>query len=124
MEFETQFLESLANQNNELNMNNVEHRTYIHMVGTTSYSMQLVQDPGHGPSVAAEIKKGNTVHRAGLEPTSLTFGGSVLTITPRGLLDATITPMHPCLCGYLPQRSVQTTTAFFKIIIYFVNTKE
>ena len=58
---------------------------------------------------------GNSVPRVGMEPISLAFLASVLTITPPRLPDIII---HPCLNGSLPETSentVQTTpVVFFK----------
>ena len=56
------------------------------------------------------MKMGNMVPRGGFEPTSFEFWASVLTITSPRLLDITILSMATCLGGYLPERSVQTTT--------------
>ena len=50
------------------------------------------------------MKMGN---RAGIEPTSLAFWVSVLSIIPPKLLDITISPTPTCLCSLLSQRSVQ-----------------
>ena len=53
------------------------------------------------------MKMGNIVPRAGIETTSLTFSVSVLTITPLSFPNVTSLPMSTCLCGSLPERSVQ-----------------
>ena len=55
----------------------------------------------HQRIVMGVVIMGN-VPRAGIEPTSLAFQASVLTIT--------LHKAPTCLCGSLPQRSVQTTT--------------
>ena len=72
------------------------------------------------------MKIGNTAPRVGIEPTSLAFWASVLTITPRRLPDITTIPAPPCLCSSVPQRSVQTTTvqwfSFKMCTILFVTT--
>ena len=49
---------------------------------------------------------GNIVSRVGIESISLAFWASVLIIT----LDVTNQPTSICLCGSLPEGSVQTTT--------------
>ena len=54
------------------------------------------------------MKIGNIFPRAGIEVTSLGFWAMVLTITPQRFPDVLPTPT--CLCGSLPQRSVQNTT--------------
>ena len=56
------------------------------------------------------MKMGNTVPRAGIEPTSLAFQASVLPFTPCKVPDVTTIPTPTCLCRSLPQRSVQATT--------------
>ena len=56
------------------------------------------------------IQIGNIALRAGIESTSLAFWASVLTITPSRLPAVTTLAMAVCLCGFLPERSVQTTT--------------
>ena len=53
---------------------------------------------------------GNTAPRVIIEPTSLAFQASVLTITQPRLSDVTTLRMLTCLYGSLPERSVQTTT--------------
>ena len=58
-------------------------------------------------NVVGVMKMGNIVPRAGLEPTSLAFWVSVL---PLDFPDVTTILTPTCLCSYLPQRSVQTTT--------------
>ena len=55
-------------------------------------------------------EKGNIVPTAGIEPTSLAFYASVLTITPPSLADVNTLQTHTCLCGSMPDRSVQTTS--------------
>ena len=52
---------------------------------------------------------GNIAHRAGIESISLAFRASVLTITPNRLPDITTLQTPTCLCGCLPERSVQST---------------
>ena len=44
------------------------------------------------------IKMGNIAHRAGIEPISLAFWASVLTIIPRRLPDVSMLPTPSCLC--------------------------
>ena len=63
-------------------------------------------------SVVGMMKMGNIMPRAELELTSLAFRASVLPLqfTPHRLLDVTTLPKPTCLCGALPQGSVQTTT--------------
>ena len=46
----------------------------------------------------------------GVEPTSLAFRVSVLSITPPRLPDVTTLPMSTCLCGSFHKGSEQTTT--------------
>ena len=58
------------------------------------------------------MKMGNIVHRVGIEHTYIAFQASMLTITPHRLSDITMLPVPTCLCGSLPERSVQTTTLF------------
>ena len=53
------------------------------------------------------MKIGNIAPRVGIEPTSLTFWASMLTITPPRFPDAT---MATRLCSSLPERLVQITT--------------
>ena len=48
-------------------------------------------------SVLGVMKMGNIVLRAGVEPTSLAFWASVLTITPPMLPDATTVPTNAYL---------------------------
>ena len=55
------------------------------------------------------MKMGNTVPRTGLKLTSLEFQASVLPSHHVGFPDVTTIPMPTCLCGTLPERSVQTT---------------
>ena len=56
------------------------------------------------------MEMGNIVLRVGIELTSLAFQASVLTITPPRLCDVTTLPTPTCLCGSLPERSLQTDT--------------
>ena len=56
--------------------------------------------------VVDAMKMGNIVPRAGIEPTSLAFQASVLTITLHRLPDVTTIPTRPCLCSSLPERAV------------------
>ena len=60
-------------------------------------------------NVVVVRKMGNIVSRVGIEPTSLGFQTSVLTITPPRLSVTTLL-IHTCLCGSLPERLGQTTT--------------
>ena len=61
-------------------------------------------------SVMVVMKMGNTVPRAGFKPTSLAFRASVLPLHHVGFPNVTTIPTPTCLCSFLPQRSVQTTT--------------
>ena len=63
------------------------------------------------------MKMRNIVPRAGIEPTTLAFRARVLTIIPPRLFDVTTIPTSTCLCGSLPERSLQTTT-FVRVIMY------
>ena len=67
-------------------------------------------------SVMGVMKMENIVPRVGLKPTSLAFWASVLSFQTCRLPDLTTMHMSSCLCGSLPQRSVQTT-----IILYLVS---
>ena len=67
-------------------------------------------EPSVNSVVMGVMKMGSIVPRAGIELTSLDFRASVLTISPPKPLDVTILPMSTCLCGSLPERSVQTAT--------------
>ena len=60
--------------------------------------------------VVGVMKMGNIVPRAGIELTSLAFQTSVLQLHHVGSLMSCI---PTCLCGSLPQRSVQTTTCIY-----------
>ena len=62
----------------------------------------------------------NIVPRTGIEPTSLAFPASVLTITPPRLSDVTTVPTPTNLCGFLPERLVQTTSIIIIIIIIII----
>ena len=53
----------------------------------------------------------NIVPRVGIQPTSFAFQVSVLTITPPKLPGVITLAMPSCLCGSLPERSVQTILA-------------
>ena len=61
-------------------------------------------------SFVGRMPMGNIAPRAGIEPTSLAFLASELTITPPRLPDVTTLHMSACSRGTLPERSVQTTT--------------
>ena len=65
-------------------------------------------------SVMRLMKVGNIVPRAEIEPTSLAFWASVLTITPHRVPDVTNVPMPTCLRSSLPERSVQITTQGYR----------
>ena len=65
-------------------------------------------------------KMANTAPLAGIEPTSLAFWASVLTIKPRRFPYVTTLPAPTCLCGSLPERSVQTIT---HICVYYAMYK-
>ena len=56
------------------------------------------------------MKMENVVPRVEIKPTSLALWASVLPLHPIGFPDVTTLPMSSCLCGSLPERSVQTTT--------------
>ena len=56
------------------------------------------------------IKMRNVVSRAGIEPISLVYRSSALTITPPTVPDAIILSRSSRLCGSLPEASVQNTT--------------
>ena len=56
------------------------------------------------------MKMRNIVPRVRIEPASLAFQASVPTISPSRLPSVTTLPMPTCLCGSLPERSVQTIT--------------
>ena len=58
------------------------------------------------------MKMGNIAPRAGIEPASLAFQASLLTITQHSLVDITILATPTCLCSSLPERSVHTTTFY------------
>ena len=70
--------------------------------------MYLVQDPGHSNSVIGVMKMRNIAPRAGIKTTSLAFQATTVT-SPR-LRDITILLTPTCLCGSLPERSVQYYT--------------
>ena len=61
-------------------------------------------------SVMSAMKIGNTVPRVGIEPIYVAFRASVLPNTPCRLPDVTTIPKLTCLCSFLPERSMQTTT--------------
>ena len=63
--------------------------------------------------VVRVTKMGNIASRVVIGPTTLAFWASVLTITTPRLLDVTIVPTPICLCIFLPERSVQTTTYIY-----------
>ena len=56
------------------------------------------------------MKVGNIVPMAEIEPMSLEWQVCVVAITPLRLPDVITLSMCVCLCGYLPDRSVQVTT--------------
>ena len=75
--------------------------------------MKLVQDLGHRSNVMDVMKMGNIVPRVEIDDISLALRTSVLTIiTQLRLSDVTTVPTLTCLCGSLPERSVQSTTLF------------
>ena len=49
------------------------------------------------------MEMGNIVPSAGIEPTSLVFWASVLTITPPRVPEGIILTMLTCLCSSLPE---------------------
>ena len=55
------------------------------------------------------IKMGYIAPRVGPELTSFAFYTGVTTVTTPRLPDAITLPTPTCLCGSLPERSVQTT---------------
>ena len=79
------------------------------------YSMQLVQDPGHGTSGVGVMKMGNMVPRAGIEPTSLAFWASVLTISPSRFPGVNMPPTPTCLCVFLAWE-VSPDTRYYNLI--------
>ena len=68
--------------------------------------------------VAGVMKMGNIVAGTEIEPTSLAFRASVLTITSPRLPDVTTILMPTCLCCSLPERSVQSSTYIYNTFIY------
>ena len=74
-------------------------------------------------TVVGVMKMGNTVPRAGLEPTSLALRASVLPLHHIGFPDVTTILTPTCLCGSLPQRSVHTTTQFWYDLTCYQNLK-
>ena len=64
-------------------------------------------------SVVNVMKMRNIVPSAGIEPTSLAFQASVLTITPPRLPDVTTLPTATFLHCSLPERSGLTTTYIY-----------
>ena len=63
--------------------------------------MWLVQIIVTAIIVKDAMKMGNIVSRAEIEPTSLAFQASVLTIKPPRLHDVTTVPTPTCLCSFL-----------------------
>ena len=61
-------------------------------------------------NVVGVMQMGNIVPRAVINPKSLAFRASVLTITPLRLSNVTTVSMPTSLCSFMPQRSVLTTT--------------
>ena len=53
------------------------------------------------------IKMGNIAPRAGFEARPHTLWASVLTITPPRVPSVIMLTVHSCLCGSLPEKSVQ-----------------
>ena len=62
------------------------------------------------------IKMGNIMPRVGIDPSSLAFQASVLSITSPRLPGVTTLPTPTFLCGSVPERLGQTTT--FLIFIF------
>ena len=58
--------------------------------------------------VVGVLKMGIIVSKVGIEPNSHVFQASVLTILPPRLPDIIILPT--CLCSFMPETSMQTTT--------------
>ena len=56
------------------------------------------------------MKMGNIVPRAAIEHTSLAFWAFILALHHICFPDGTTVSISTCLCGSLPQRSLQTTT--------------
>ena len=65
---------------------------------------------------------GNIAPRVAIKPTPLAFRARVLTISPRRLPDVTMLPVPTCLCGSLPEKSVQTTTTSTTLLFTGDNT--
>ena len=63
------------------------------------------------------IEMENSMPRAGSQPTSLAFWASVLTITSPRHPDVSTACKPTCLCSFLPERSVQTTTLGLGVVI-------
>ena len=61
-----------------------------------------------GKLLSVGMKMGNNVRRIGIEPTSFALYASSLSITPSRLPDITTLSTPSCLCGSLPESSVQT----------------
>ena len=61
---------------------------------------------------------GNSVPRAGIEPTSLSLRANVLTVTHARLPDITMRPKPACVCGFLSERAVQTATIAYEFSCY------
>ena len=79
--------------------NHTDHRLYKIMVWANSLMRW-----GGGVRL---MKVGNIARTMGIEPTSLAFWLSVLTIIQRRLSDITTLPMPTGLCASLPERPVQ-----------------
>ena len=56
------------------------------------------------------MKMGNIAPRVGIKAASLAFWASMLTIKPARLPGVMTLSVSTCLCGFLPEISVQTTT--------------
>ena len=70
----------------------------------------------HLDRVVDVMKMVNIAPRAGIKPISLAFRISVLINAQPWLPDVTTLPTHPCLCGSLPERSVQTSTLVSSVL--------
>ena len=63
------------------------------------------------------MEMGTIAPRARIEHIALTFWARVNTIAPPRLPDVTTLSMPTCLCGSLPERSVQATTTLVLLVL-------
>ena len=66
---------------------------------------------------------GNIGARAGIEPTSIVFRSSVLTVTPPTLPHFITLSTPTCLCGAMPERSVQTINITLYFTVKYIKLK-